>query len=74
MLQQEPGLVSEAKTKTYNIHAQKHNDIRGIKSATKLSQKTGKRKHMLVLLGLKLRVCITEAFLFYGTEVQWTKW
>ena len=28
MLQQEPGLVSEAKTKTYNIHAQEHNDIR----------------------------------------------
>lgn len=32
-----------------------------------------KRKQMLVLLGLTSRVCITEAFLFYGTEVQWTK-
>lgn len=44
MLQQEPGLVSEAKTKTYDIHAQEPNDIRGIKSATKHCQKTGKKK------------------------------
>lgn len=62
-VQLEPGLVSEVKTKTYNIHAREGNETKQVK-----------RKHMLVLLGLTSRVCITEAFLFYGTEVQWTKW
>lgn len=61
------GLVSEVKTKTYRHACTRTKSERG-------ATERGERTHMLVLLGLTSRVCITEAFLFYGAEVRWTEW
>lgn len=54
-MQLDTELVSEVKTKTYNIHAQEENNVRGQKRATKHGRATGKRKRMLVLLGLTIK-------------------
>lgn len=50
-MQLELGLVSEIKTKTYDIHARK---TERYQRATKHGGNTGKRKHMLVLLGFNV--------------------
>lgn len=33
-----------------------------------------KKKTYVGIAWVNVKSCITEAFLFYGTEVQWTKW